>query len=1001
MGMAAVLSALVLFAGADARLETTPAAVILHCGDESLAVSLACPAVHLAGLAETLGGQLPKSVEGDLLKDNMLKVVYAPMSLSGGGAMEAELNLAWSPQEQVLHKGLRLRVTGTGAPAKLEEVVFEAYDTVPVQEFRPGPPQSYPVFVKGYFLGVEFPIASTRVENGRVVLASKPLCELAPDTWYESRKAVYGPAAAGQEVLAFHRYIEAHRPAPKGLHFNYNSWWTSPVPFTEADILGLMKQFEDNLYKKHGVALDSFTIDMGWSDPMGVWDIDKKLFPEGFTKIQAGAEAMGGHLGLWCSPSSCYPPAVDPKWALDHGYESFEVPGTNVRLLSLAGEKYRQKYGSSIGGIAKEYHLGQIKLDGLNPGGADYMAGRWTSDATAEGACAAFDAMRAGSAEAWLEATYSAYASPWWLFHVNSVIGCFGDDSPHGRVPCPVYRESYTTGRDYHNLQGADRLPSPIPAQEILGVIHQSDEPFMNDAVTTILRGHAFVPLYVNPKYMNEDRWAMLAELIKWSRANADLLTAPNTQPLRPATWLKEGTPWLSYTAPMPREPYGYAHWADDKGLVLLRNPWIAKQSYPVKIDLAVKGPVHAISLYPEPRVYGDVLYAGQTLDVALAPYETVVLSFATGDAPQGLPKAVNVVNTVLADTLTNPNTALSSVIYDEVPQPFGADYTSLAPASGKAVEIDASFRLDVPSARTPGSDAPDGRISHVSLLVLFEGKTVPEATGTLQVEGQDIPLRAIRSDAGFTATGIAAPEHWQFLEGAVPEGTGNVSLHACTQDPDATMSVWLLASRPGLGLSKMDRQPWSWESKPEKGRGLDSLELSNLLPLAPMVWRDSICVLAPTPASGTGKEMHKTAPVEKINGVFLDTIDPVSVKQGFGELKKNRSVWDKEMIIGGQNFRRGLGTHANSEIVYNLDGKYRAFQAWAGPDMATNGSMGFTVFVDGQKRWESGRMVRGDAAKGVEVDLTGAKELRLVVDDGGDSIGGDHADWANARLVK
>ncbi len=105
--------------------------------------------------------------------------------------------------------------------------------------------------------------------------------------------------------------------------------------------------------------------------------------------------------------------------------------------------------------------------------------------------------------------------APGGCFHVNSVIGCFGDDSPHGRVPCPVYRESYTTARDYYNLQGADRLPSPIPAQEILGIIHQSDDSFMNDAVTTVLRGHAFISLYVNPKYMNDRRWAMLARLMQ------------------------------------------------------------------------------------------------------------------------------------------------------------------------------------------------------------------------------------------------------------------------------------------------------------------------------------------------------------------------------------------------------------------------------------------------------------------------------------------------------
>ena len=155
------------------------------------------------------------------------------------------------------------------------------------------------------------------------------------------------------------------------------------------------------------------------------------------------------------------------------------------------------------------------------------MAGAWPSEAVAQGALDAFLRMRAASPDAWLEATYSAYASPWWLFAVSSVIGCFGDDSPHGRVPCPVYRESYTTARYDDNLQGADRLPSPIPAQEILGIIHQSDESFMNDAVTTVLRGHAFISLYVNPKFMNDQRWSMLAGLINWSRQNADLLTAP------------------------------------------------------------------------------------------------------------------------------------------------------------------------------------------------------------------------------------------------------------------------------------------------------------------------------------------------------------------------------------------------------------------------------------------------------------------------------------------
>jgi hypothetical protein len=395
---------------------------------------------------------------------------------------------------------------------------------------------------------------------------------------------------------------------------------------------------------------------------------------------------------------------------------------------------------------------------------------------------------------------------------------------------------------------------------------------------------------------------------------------------------------------------------------------------------LAVKGPVHAVSLYPEPRVYGEALYAGQTLDVPLAPYETVVLSFATGDAPQGLPTVSHRQYIVFDGALTEPDFVMRSVVYDEIPQPYGADCTSLVPASGRAVEIDTDFDIRLAptgSAGIPaGSSVPSPR---VRILTLFEGTSVPEASGTLQVDGKDVPLRAIRSDAGFTATGIAAPECWQFLEGVLPEEGVKVSLRASTQDPNTTVSVWLIADSPGKGTP----------------------DLPNALPSPEWISLECALLLGPPSATDIVKEVRKTAPVEKIDGVFLDTVEPVSVKQDFGELGRNRSVWDKEIVVGGQHFRRGLGSHANGEIVYNLDGKYRSFQAWAGPDMATNGSMGFTVLVDGQKRWESGRMVRGDAAKQVKVDITNARELRLVVDDGGDNIMGDHADWAEARLLK
>lgn len=178
---------------------------------------------------------------------------------------------------------------------------------------------------------------------------------------------------------------------------------------------------------------------------------------------------------------------------------------------------------------------------------------------------------------------------------------------------------------------------------------------------------------------MNDRRYAMLAQLISWSRHHAALLTAPNTLPLRPATWLRDGTPWLSHTAPMPREPYGYAHWGSDQGLVLLRNPWVEKQSYTLTVDPAWQRPVHAVSVYPEPRVYGDGLSGGDSVTIALAPYETLVLSFAPGAAPAGLPRATDAVGTALIAAVTPAKTTMQRVVFEPIEEPLGADYKSMS----------------------------------------------------------------------------------------------------------------------------------------------------------------------------------------------------------------------------------------------------------------------------------------------------------------------------------
>lgn len=107
---------------------------------------------------------------------------------------------------------------------------------------------------------------------------------------------------------------------------------------------------------------------------------------------------------------------------------------------------------------------------------------------------------------------------------------------------------------------------------------------------------------------------------------------------------------------------------------------------------------------------------------------------------------------------------------------------------------------------------------------------------------------------------------------------------------------------------------------------------------------------------------------------------------------------------IKDKEFARGLGTHANGEMHFDLRGQFKTFEAEVGvqwSDGTSAGSVVFQVVVDGKKVFDSGVMRENDAARPVSVSVEGADELRLIVNDAGDGITADCADWADARLTR
>ena len=137
---------------------------------------------------------------------------------------------------------------------------------------------------------------------------------------------------------------------------------------------------------------------------------------------------------------------------------------------------------------------------------------------------------------------------------------------------------------------------------------------------------------------------------------------------------------------------------------------------------------------------------------------------------------------------------------------------------------------------------------------------------------------------------------------------------------------------------------------------------------------------------------------------IYLSEIEPLSMTAGWKTPRINKAVSGFSLKIGNTVYRRGIGTHAPSEIIYEINGLYKKFTAIVGIDSHTwkdKGSVEFKVYGDKKLLWESGLMRKKDSPKKIEIDITGVKTLYLKVEDGGDGKDWDHADWIEPRLYK
>ncbi|RFU84974.1 RNA polymerase subunit sigma-24 [Streptomyces triticagri] len=112
--------------------------------------------------------------------------------------------------------------------------------------------------------------------------------------------------------------------------------------------------------------------------------------------------------------------------------------------------------------------------------------------------------------------------------------------------------------------------------------------------------------------------------------------------------------------------------------------------------------------------------------------------------------------------------------------------------------------------------------------------------------------------------------------------------------------------------------------------------------------------------------------------------------------------VWQRNgMSVGGTRYAHGVTVHARSSVTIDLNRTCRSYQALVGIDDLTHGhgAARFSVYADGERLWRSPVVRGGDPAVPVQVDLTGRKTVRLVVEPHSVFDVAVLADWAQSRF--
>ncbi len=480
----------------------------------------------------------------------------------------------------------------------------------------------FPVFMDDTFWGLEYPAGYNHYERGLMTLRHYPGRTVTDR--FVSKTAVVGVAERGQAAARFREYLDSIigvRTTPR-LFFAWKTWVTVDRP-DEANCLALIDSFRQKLFTGAGARLDSFALDDGWDRKASLWEIETRVFPRGFEPLRAAAKPMQTGLGLWISPCSGYDHA---NWLATHrGYKKNNWDW----LLCMSDPNYRRDMVKAVMELVKTNDVNYVKFDAFcapcdAKGHDHHLPDNYAKEANTDAYLELQAALRQTQPGVFVNITTGTWLSPWWLQQVDSLWDQVFDGWSPAIAPTPERSYSQITDRDGVFRKRCLENPwCPLEDVESLGIWTQNYR-FIDEQIMTILgRGCRLISFYVPiPQGPDADKdWRFFGSAINWARRNEKTLLKTR----------------MILGDPIRLEPYGYGHFLGDRGILVLRNPFVTPQTVRLRLDESAgwnhaealkngRQPLVARIVYPRHQTFPSLLRYGDKLTAELSAYEMLVI---------------------------------------------------------------------------------------------------------------------------------------------------------------------------------------------------------------------------------------------------------------------------------------------------------------------------------------------------------------------------------------